>query len=200
MSIRNTTNGTAIVLLATAAVTSAAQGAIVSYALNTTLSQGVNYGVNMETGTVHLGELTGDDLFLLAGSSSFYVLHQTVAPTSLLARYVGASTPSNMAPGFSLALSMSGASWSTGSAVTFNAGSTGAFSLNATNYVGVRFANSAGAYRYGYLALQLGATTQQCTVKGIAYEDSGGAITIVPAPGALALLAVASGMRPRRRH
>lgn len=198
MSLHNTTSGSAIVLLASAAMSSTGHAAIVSYELNTTLSSGINYGINMETGAVHLGELTGDDVYLLAGSSSFYVLHQTVGPASLLARYSGSSSPSNLAQGFTVGLPMSGATWGTGSAVSFGAGSTGAFFLNATNYVGVRFANSAGAYRYGYLSLQLGATTQQCTVKGIAYEDSGGAITIVPAPGALALLAAAGGMRRRR--
>ena len=106
MSVHNTTSGSAIVLLASAAMSSTGHAAIVSYELNTTLSSGINYGINMETGTVHLGELTGDDVYLLAGSSSFYVLHQTVGPASLLARYSGSSSPSNLAQGFTVGLPM----------------------------------------------------------------------------------------------
>lgn len=187
------------VLSAVMALAGDAAAGIVSYSLNTTLSTGVNYGINMETGNVHLGDLAGDDAFLLAGSS-FYVLHQTVAPTSLIARISGTTTPANLPEGFAVGMTMNGASWGLGSAVLFTAGGTGAFVRNATNYFAVRFANAAGAYRYGYVTLDLGATNSQITVKGIAYEDSGAAITIVPGPGAFAAGAAACLVRGGRRR
>lgn len=186
-------------VLSSLALPCAADAAVVSFAVSTSLSAGLNYGINMETGNVHLGDQAGDDVFLLAGSS-FFVIEQQSPPGSQLARLTGTSAPSSLPAGFVLGAAMSGAGWGAGSAVSFAAGAPGAFARNATNYVGVRFAGSSGAYRYGYLTLQMGSTNSQCTVTGIAYEDSGGSITIVPAPGALAACAIAFAVGGRRRR
>lgn len=186
-------------LSAAMAFTATSEAGIVSYSLNTTLSTGLSYGINMETGNVHLGDLAGDDAFLLAGSSLF-VLQQTVGPTSLIARLTGTTTPSNLPVGFVVGATMSGAGWGTGSAVSFATGAAGAFVRNATNYFAVRFADATGAYRHGYVTLELGATNSQVTVKGISYEDSGAAITIVPGPGAIAVGAMARLASGRRRR
>lgn len=199
MSHPFTVTASCTVLLAAAGFAADAPAAIVSYSLNTTISSGVSWGINMETGNVHLGELTGDDVFLLAGSSLF-VFEQSVSPASLLARLTGTAAPSSLPLGFVIGATMNGAGWGAGSAVSFSTGAAGAFVRNAPNYVGVRFANSAGAYRNGYLTLQPGATNSQCMVTGIAYEDSGGAITVVPAPGALFGAVIAFAFPTRRRR
>jgi MYXO-CTERM domain-containing protein len=76
------------------------------------------------------------------------------------------------------------------------------FVLNSTdNYAGFRFLNEAtNQVHYGYLRLSIGSTLATRSIIEYAYEDVAGASILVPAPGALALLAVAGVGGGRRRR
>ncbi len=84
-----------------------------------------------------------------------------------------------------------------------SSGST-AFAFNSSNnYVGFRFedATLGAGVRYGYMQIKLGASFTDATraIVAIWYETSGEGITVVPAPGAVALLGLAGLVGKRRR-
>ena len=81
---------------------------------------------------------------------------------------------------------------------SFGTGAT-QWKLNETNTFGFRFVNSLGQTRYAYATMSVGATAATRTITNIYYEDSGAGITVVPAPGAIALLGLA-GFAGRRRR
>jgi hypothetical protein len=70
---------------------------------------------------------------------------------------------------------------------------------NSINYFGFRFDPGSGM-KYGYGVMQVGANGGTRTLLSLHYEDSGNSITVVPAPGALALLGVAGLAGKRRRR
>ncbi|MFM8642780.1 MAG: PEP-CTERM sorting domain-containing protein, partial [Phycisphaerales bacterium] len=74
------------------------------------------------------------------------------------------------------------------------------WTINATNYFGFRFYNEAtSAINYGYGAMQVGATAAARTLLFVEYGNAGESVTVVPAPGAIALLGLA-GFAGRRRR
>jgi MYXO-CTERM domain-containing protein len=77
----------------------------------------------------------------------------------------------------------------------------GGWTLNARNYFGFRFNTAAGQTRFGFAAIDLGASITVRTLAFISWEDTGGTITVVPTPAAAAgLLGLAAvGGRRRRR-
>ena len=93
-----------------------------------------------------------------------------------------------------------GAAGSYGSGAVTVGTAPGNWQLNAINYFGFRFNNGAGALRYGFGVMQVGADAATRTLLSVSYEDSGASITVVPAPGALALLGVAGLAGARRRR
>jgi hypothetical protein len=112
-------------------------------------------------------------------------------------RYPGVTTGSagNLAGG-----TVVGGTGSFGSgAVTFGAAA-GNWQLNAVNTFGFRFVSAAGTTHYGYGFMSVGATNTVREITDIFYEDvAATAITVVPAPGAIALLGLA-GLAGRRRR
>jgi MYXO-CTERM domain-containing protein len=114
-------------------------------------------------------------------------------------RLPGATTPSSVAIGTVIDSSgtFAGGSASTSSAV-------GAWTLNASNYFGFRFVASDGGTKYAWARFVIGPALNDGSrmIAEIAYESSGGAITVgaIPAPGAVALLGLAGLAGSRRRR
>ena len=77
----------------------------------------------------------------------------------------------------------------------------GLWKENANNIFGFRFLNSQNQVRYGYGVMYIGATALERRLVSLSYETSGLSIVAVPAPGAVALAALAGltgGLRRRR--
>ena len=94
-----------------------------------------------------------------------------------------------------------GASGSFGSGAVVVGSAPGNWQLNAVNYFGFRFVAADGGTKYGYGTFQIGSSIfgADRTITNLFYEDSGASITVVPAPGAIALLGLA-GFAGRRRR
>jgi hypothetical protein len=76
----------------------------------------------------------------------------------------------------------------------------GGWMLNAANYFGFRFIAADGLTHYGYGIMTVGANMGVRTLTSVSYESvAETSITVVPAPGALALLGLASFAGRRRR-
>jgi hypothetical protein len=84
-------------------------------------------------------------------------------------------------------------------------GLAGGWTLGSENIIGFRFVAAAGTTHYGWMRFLMGAagssgTSMTRTVVDYAYESTAGeSITVVPAPGAIALLGLA-GLAGRRRR
>jgi len=113
-------------------------------------------------------------------------------------RYPGVTTGSagNLAVG-----TVIGSSGSFGSGSVVVGSLPGNWQLNAVNTFGFRFVASDGGTKYGYGTFAIGAAINGAdrTITNLYYEDSGASITVVPAPGAIALLGLA-GFAGRRRR
>ena len=94
-----------------------------------------------------------------------------------------------------------GASGSYGSGAVTVGSAPGNWQLNAVNYFGFRFVAADGGTKYGYGTFAIGSSIAGAdrTITNLYYEDSGASITVVPAPGAIALLGLA-GFAGRRRR
>ena len=76
----------------------------------------------------------------------------------------------------------------------------GGWVLNAANYFGFRFLAAGGTTHYGFGKMTIGATMGVRTLNFVSYESVAGAgISVIPAPGAIALLGLA-GLCGRRRR
>lgn len=87
--------------------------------------------------------------------------------------------------------------------VTFGGGS-GQWRLNSINYFGFRFrisSTTTAPLFYGFGKISIGQTPGQFRVLQIAYQDIPGAsLTVVPGPGAVAVMAIAGVLGRRRRR
>ena len=114
-------------------------------------------------------------------------------------RYPGVTTGSagNLAAGTEI-----GATGSFGSGAVTVGSAPGNWVLNSVNIFGFRFVASDGLTHYGYGFFQIGSSISGADrmITDIFYEDvAGTAITVVPAPGAIALLGLA-GLAGRLRR
>ena len=105
--------------------------------------------------------------------------------------------PSALPAGFVVGQQLAGASWITG-------GTAYEFALlSSNNVVGFRFVGSDGGTRYGWMRISLGLSTTGADRRLVdfAFESTPGAsIVAVPAPGAIALLAVSGATVLSRRR
>jgi hypothetical protein len=94
-----------------------------------------------------------------------------------------------------------GAAGSYGSGAVVVGSAPGNWSLNADNYFGFRFVAADGLTHYGFGRMAVGSTITSRTITLLAYEDlAATSITVVPAPGALALVGAAGAIAGRRRR
>jgi MYXO-CTERM domain-containing protein len=76
----------------------------------------------------------------------------------------------------------------------------GGWVLNAANYFGFRFLGADAATHYGFGKMTIGATMGVRTLNFVSYDSTGATgISVVPAPGAIALLGLAGLVGRRRR-
>ena len=104
--------------------------------------------------------------------------------------------PSSLGAGFVVGPQLTGAQWIAG-------GAANGFSLQSSNnVVGFRFAGSDGATRYGWLRISVGQslTGTDRRVVEYAFEATPGQLIVVPAPGAIALIAVSGATLLGRRR
>jgi hypothetical protein len=104
--------------------------------------------------------------------------------------------PSSLGDGFVVGPQLTGAQWIAG-------GAANGFSLQSSNnVVGFRFAGSDGATRYGWLRISVGQslTGTDRRVVEYAFEATPGQLIVVPAPGAIALIAVSGATLLGRRR
>ena len=185
---------------AAAVVVGSANAAIVTWNLNLVIPNNIDGAyINIVTQTTGAAGFTGYDLnpyssgannlsfWCPSGTSHGYIRTQATGAASSLAGgfVVGASGP-----------------WIPNSSTAAVSGTTvtNGWQLNAINYFGFRFLNeTTSAVNYGYGVMLVGANGGERTLVTLAYEDTGGSISVIPAPGALALLGLA-GLAARRRR
>ncbi|MBU3682981.1 MAG: hypothetical protein FGM39_03010 [Phycisphaerales bacterium] len=134
-----------------------------------------------------------------AGTLNFFASSTAPNPATTYVRTQATGGPSSLAGGTVI----SGASLFANSTATVmsatGVGSNG-WVANAINYFGFRFYNeTTSAVNYGYGAMQIGANGGIRTLLFVEYGNAGESVTVVPAPGAIALLGLA-GFAGRRRR
>ena len=83
---------------------------------------------------------------------------------------------------------------------TASSSSAGGWMLNAANYFGFRFVTADGLTHYGCGKMTMGSSMGARTLDFVCYESTANAgITVIPAPGAIALLGLV-GLTGRRRR
>lgn len=156
--------------------------------------------MNVETGANNGGSVGGGstvagwDINPWGSSSLNFFSNSTDMANGYFRVAGGATATSNL--GVGQLIDAGNGTWQSSAAI--NTG-VGAYVLNARNYFGFRFKNGAGSTLYGYMAIDIGASITTRTLAYVSYEDSGAGITVVPAPGAAALLGLAGLVGRRRR-
>lgn len=115
----------------------------------------------------------------------------------------GVYTPANLDMGATVNASSSWAAYGGAWAVAFGSTASqppGQWILNTSNYFGFRFQASDGLLRYGYGRVDVGANPNVRTIAFFEWETTAGVGMVVPAPGAVALAALAGLGRSRRRR
>ena len=180
-------------------VAGAAQAAIVHWDANLVIPNNIDgQYINVETQTAAsaAGLVAGWDLNPYGTSTTAMSWFAAAAPSGCVMGLGQGGTTSAVASLSAGTLVGSGSTFgNTASSVT-----AGGWVLNANNYFGFRFLAADGLTHYGYGIMSVGATMGVRTLVSIDFESTAGAgISVVPAPGAIALLGLA-GLAGRRRR
>ena len=121
------------------------------------------------------------------------------APATTFVRTQATGGPSSLAAGTVIGAASTYAN-STATVVSATGVGSNGWVANSVNYFGFRFYNeSTASVNYGYGAMQVGATGGVRTLLFLEYGNAGESVSVVPAPGALALVGLA-GIAARRRR
>ena len=177
----------------------AANAAIVHWDANFVIPNNIDgQYINVETQTFGsaAGLVAGWDLNPYGTSTTAMSWFAAAAPSGCVMGLGQGGTTSAVASLSAGTLVGSGSTFgNTASSVT-----AGGWVLNANNYFGFRFLAADGLTHYGYGIMSVGATMGVRTLVSIDFESTAGAgISVVPAPGAFALLGLA-GFAARRRR
>lgn len=188
-----------------ASIAGAADAAIVTWNINQAVPATLD-GLYVKIDTQQFTSLSGTNLpgwdINPYGSTSlgFFATSTSPNPSATYVRTQASGGPSSLSAGTVIGASSTFANSTTSVISSTNTPANG-WSLNAVNYFGFRFHNNTtGAVNYGYGAMQVGATATARTLLFIEYGDAGESVTIVPTPGAMALLALAGMAAGRRRR
>ncbi len=190
----------ALAAVATAAAATAANASVITTNYNIVIGATIDgLYLNVETGANNGGSVGGGstvpgwDINVWSSSSMSFFSNSTDMPSGYFQTTGGTGT-SNLGAG--AVVDAATGIWQSGAAT---ASGIGAYTLNARNYFGFRFKTAGGATNYGYMAIDIGSAITTRTLAYVSYENSGAGITVVPAPGAVALLGLA-GLAGRRRR
>ncbi len=181
---------------AAAVVAGAANAAVVTWNINMVVPaniDGLYVNVEAQTSGSTGGAVAGWDINPYGATSLYF--YNSVGGGVM--RYPGVTTGSagSLAQGTSVGGT---ASYGSG-AVTFGA-TAGNWTLNASNYFGFKFVAADGLTHFGFGRMDVGAAAATRTLAFVAYETvANTAISVTPAPGAIALLGLA-GLAGRRRR
>ena len=184
---------------AAALVAGAANAAVVTWNCNLVVPNNIDgqyINVEAQTFASAAGLVTGWDLNPYGTSTTAMSWFAAAAPSGCVMGLGQGGTTSAVAS-LSAGTLVSAASTygNTASSVT-----AGGWVLNAANYFGFRFLAAGGTTHYGFGKMTIGATMGVRTLNFVSYESvAGGAISVIPAPGAIALLGLA-GLCGRRRR
>ena len=186
-----------------AGMVGAANAAIITWNINAAIPANID-GLYIKIDTQQTastgGALAGWDINPYGSTSlNFFASGSAPNPVSTYVRTQASGGPSSLAVGTVISASSLFAN-STTAVISSTGIPANGWALNSVNYFGFRFHNnSTNAINYGYGAMQVGATATARTLLFIEYGNAGESVTVVPAPGALALLGVA-GLAGRRRR
>ena len=188
---------------AAATVVGGANAAIVTWNLNLVIPNdidGAYINIAAQTSGTAGGATAGWDINPYGiGAMQFFASTAAPNPLSTYVRTQATGGPSSLAGGTVIGASSVFVNSTSAVITSAGVGSNG-WTLNATNYFGFRFWNeSTSAINYGYGAMQVGANAGTRTLLFIEYGNAGESVTVVPAPGAMALVGLA-GLAARRRR
>jgi MYXO-CTERM domain-containing protein len=189
-----------IVAAATVAMTAAAaNAAVVTWNANLIIPNNIDgQYINVETQTAGsaASSVAGWDLNPYGTSTTAMSWFAAAAPSGcVMGLGQGGATAAVASLSGGTLVSSASTFGNTASSVT-----AGGWVLNAVNYFGFRFLGADALTHYGYGVMTVGATMGVRTLTSVSFEDTAGAsITVIPAPGAIALLGLA-GFASRRRR
>ena len=184
---------------AAATLVGAANAAIVTWNCNLVVPNNIDgQYINVET------QVAGSQAALVAG----WDLNPYGTSTTAMS-WFAAAVPSGCVTGLgqggtTVAVASLSAGTVVGSASTYgNTASSvtaGGWVLNSANYFGFRFLGADTLTHYGFGKMTIGATMGVRTLNFVTFESTGAtSVTVVPAPGAIALLGLAGLVGRRRR-
>ena len=184
---------------AAALVAGAANAAVVTWNCNLVVPNNIDgqyINVEAQTFASAAGLVTGWDLNPYGTSTTAMSWFAAAAPSGCVMGLGQGGTTSAVASLSAGTLVGAASTYgNTASSVT-----AGGWVLNAANYFGFRFLAAGGTTHYGFGKMTIGATMGVRTLNFVSYESvAGGAISVIPAPGAIALLGLA-GLCGRRRR
>ncbi|NBX37280.1 MAG: hypothetical protein EBR10_08680 [Planctomycetes bacterium] len=173
------------VAAAALSIAAASQAEVITWNINAVIPANIDgLYINIATQTTGAtgGTTAGWDINPYGATTlNFFASATSPNPASTYVRTQTTGGPSNLPAGFVVSSTGPFANSTTAVITSAGVGSNG-WAVNSINYFGFRFnpGSTAGTVRYGFGALQVGATAAQRTLLFIKWEDTGGPITVGP--------------------